>query len=212
MKCPSCQAEIPESSAFCNHCGGAVSETDTSASAPQPQSPAEAVQQIVRDADAQSEQPESPLIQGRYSKKQYLPIWIIWLIVSIVVIWFINSRGWSVKIAAIVVLIVAVGILGKMLWTTFSRRYRLTNQRLIVDQGIFSRTTDQTELMRVDDVRTQQSILQRVLGTGDVVVISTDATDQELVVVGVDDPNKWAEEIRTHMRALRRKSLFVENL
>lgn len=91
-------------------------------------------------------------------------------------------------------------------------RYRLTTQRLFTTTGILAQTTDQLELIRVDDVRVRQGLFDRVFNVGDVVVISTDASEPERVLRGVRDPHTVAEHIRTAMRTLRQKSVFVERL
>ena len=100
----------------------------------------------------------------------------------------------------------------RILWRVLQCRYRLTDQRLFIERGILNQTIDQTELIRVDDVRVRKTLPDRLLGLGSVEVLSTDLTDRSVVIEGVRAPESVAEHIRTKMRALRRKSLFVENL
>jgi hypothetical protein len=64
----------------------------------------------------------------------------------------------------------------------------------------------------VDDVRLYKPLLNRVFGLGSVAVVSTDATDREVLITGIADPDRVAEAIRGQMRALRRQSVFVENI
>jgi hypothetical protein len=71
---------------------------------------------------------------------------------------------------------------------------------------------DQTELIRVDDVRIHKTLLDRIFGLGTIAILSTDATDREVVIAGVADPDQVAEALRRNMRTLRQKSLFVEHL
>ncbi|MCK4658498.1 MAG: PH domain-containing protein [Phycisphaerae bacterium] len=103
-------------------------------------------------------------------------------------------------------------VMARIVWRIFSCSYRLTSQRLFISRGIFSQTIDQTELIRVDDVRIRKSLFDRIFGLGSVRVLSTDATDHKLVIEGIRSPDQLAEHIRTNMRILRRKSLFVEKL
>jgi len=81
-----------------------------------------------------------------------------------------------------------------------------------LERGILSQTIDQTELIRVDDVRVRKSLLDRVFGLGDVEITSTDASDRLVVLEGIRDPDQVAEDIRSRMRSLRKSSLFIENL
>jgi hypothetical protein len=71
---------------------------------------------------------------------------------------------------------------------------------------------DQTELIRVDDVRVKKSMMDRLFGLGSVETLSTDQTDRETMIAGIAEPDKVAEAIRARMRTMRKKSLFVENL
>jgi hypothetical protein len=88
----------------------------------------------------------------------------------------------------------------------------LTGQRIFVERGVLSRTTDQTELIRVDDVRVKQSLWDRIFGLGSIEILSTDTTHGSLIIQGVEKPHEIAEHIRGNMRKLRSKSLFVEHL
>ncbi|UCE61613.1 MAG: PH domain-containing protein [Phycisphaerales bacterium] len=120
-----------------------------------------------------------------------------------------RGASWS----AVGVLVVSgLLVLGRVAVTVLSRRYRITSQRLFIERGILRQTIDQTELVRVDDVRVHKTVLDRVFGLGSVEVVSTDASDKEVVLDGIADPDTVAEGVRTHMRALRRSSLFIENL
>lgn len=120
----------------------------------------------------------------------------------------------SVKFWCAVIPIVLVGAyLGATIfWRIIGRRYRLTDQRLFIERGVLAQTIDQTELIRVDDVRVRKTLLDRVFGLGDVEINSTDASDAFILIEGIRDPDRIAEDVRSRMRALRKKSLFIENL
>jgi len=115
-------------------------------------------------------------------------------------------------IIAVVVVVSAFLLLLKVALHILETRYRLTTQRLFIETGILSKTTDQTELIRVDDVRVHQSLLDRVFGLGTISLLSTDVTNRELVIEGVAGAQAVAESVRMHMRAQRGKALYVENL
>jgi hypothetical protein len=54
--------------------------------------------------------------------------------------------------------------------------------------------------------------MDRIVGAGTIEIKSTDATDQTLKIVGVTAPDTIAEQVRSRMRTLRSRSLFIENL
>ena len=164
---------------------------------------------------------EVELWSGRTAWLHYagrLATWLVGLIaVLVVLIWRGQTDAWltfSWGLVIFLVVLIASGIwLGRRpILEVLGHRYRVTTQRLFIERGILSQTVDQTELVRVDDVRMYKSVTDRLFGLGSVAVISTDATDREVVIVGITEPDKVAEAIRTRMRTMRRKSLFVENL
>src|SRR5512138_2443952 len=76
-----------------------------------------------------------------------------------------------------------------------STRYRLTNQRLIVEQGILSRTLDEVDLRTVDDSPFSQSPLQRLQGIGTVWILPSDRATPRLALRGIPDPRTLREKI-----------------
>lgn len=86
-----------------------------------------------------------------------------------------------------------------------STRYRLTSQRLFVQRGVIAKALEEVELFRVKDVTLTQGILDRLLGTGTVVVLSTDDSAPRLEIQGVLNPLDAKEKIRTAFRAARQR-------
>ena len=164
---------------------------------------------------------EQTLWTGRTHWKHYAGRLILWALGSIayaaVFIWVagrIEALSGSVAFWGTVIPIGLVGAyLGTTIfWRIIGRRYRLTDQRLFIERGVLTQTIDQTELIRVDDVRVRKTLLDRVFGLGDVEINSTDASDAFILIEGIRDPDRIAEDVRSRMRALRKKSLFIENL
>jgi uncharacterized membrane protein YdbT with pleckstrin-like domain len=79
-------------------------------------------------------------------------------------------------------------------WTT---ERALTNRRLILKRGFIRRKTEEISFNRVEEVNLSQSILQRILGSGDIKVTGTGAG--ELMLKNIDDPldvQKKVNELR----------------
>jgi membrane protein YdbS with pleckstrin-like domain len=172
-----------------------------------------------------AEQPlrrESEDWSGRTNWKHFIGTVLVWILLNtgagILLAVMVRRAGWLsertalVGIAVFLVVTTAELVGRRVVWRILQKRYRLTSERLFIESGVLSRTIDQTELIRVDDVRVHKSLLDRVFGLGTVEIMSTDATHGALRIEGIADSDRVAEAIRTHMRALRRKSLFVENL
>lgn len=157
--------------------------------------------------------PEKDIWQGHSSWKNYSDLLLValgWTVVA-VIIGFTTPPA-VVWMAIGLTILAWVYVLGRMAYGVLSCRYRLTTQRLFIERGILSRTIDQTELIRVDDVRIHKRLLDRLMGLGSVQIMSTDASDKQIRIVGVENPDQLADSIREHTRALRRKSVFVESL
>lgn len=169
---------------------------------------------------AASSLPEQDLWSGRMHWQNGIGRVLSWLFLNIGIVigayyfprpeWLSRQHlAWTVlAIFAISALIMLGGLIVRILQT----RYRLSSQRLFIERGVLSRTMDQTELIRVDDVRTQQSFINRIFNIGTVFMMTTDATDRSVAIVGIKDPIRVTELIRQQMRTLRAKSLFVESL
>ena len=79
-------------------------------------------------------------------------------------------------------------------WTT---ERALTNRRLILKRGFIRRKTEEISFNRVEEVNLSQSILQRILGSGDIKVTGTGAG--EIILKNIDDPldvQKRVNELR----------------
>jgi uncharacterized membrane protein YdbT with pleckstrin-like domain len=98
------------------------------------------------------------------------------------------------------------GTVAVRVWVeTRATEYRLTTQRFFVKRGLIARRLDEVELFRVKDVTVRQSIVQRILGYGDVTVLSTDDSTPMLVMTSIADPMGAKERLRTAYRAARRR-------
>ncbi len=178
---------------------------------------------IVGGGDGASIDPsdERDLWVGRTHWKHFAPslgLWAGGLILMIVLLFWVSgwwpwlTGGKAVITFLIVMLATGIVVVGRMILAVVGCRYRLTSQRLFITRGILSQTVDQTELIRVDDVRVCKSMMDRIFGLGTVEIISTDATDREITMTGIAAPDHVVDLVRTNMRTLRKRSLFVENL
>ena len=107
------------------------------------------------------------------------------------------------------VLLLPVGIglilLLRAWYLVASTRYRLTTQRLFVQKGLVAKHLEEVELFRVKDVTLNQGFVQRLLGVGTVVVLSTDDTAPRLELAGISNPVEAKEALRGAFRASRQR-------
>jgi hypothetical protein len=106
-----------------------------------------------------------------------------------------------------------IGLLYRIARARYGHKYRLTNRRLFVSTGLFRRRRDQMELLHVKDVFLRQSLVQRWLALGTVVVISREAELPEFYLAGVAEPSRVMDMVWHYARAEREnKAVQVNNV
>lgn len=152
---------------------------------------------------------------GAHWKSVLAPKWLLPYALAIA-LWFVpQSDGFQWK--HILWWLEPLLILGPAAWLALQAwyrcsvvHYRLTNERMTVTKGIFSRTGQDMNLVRVEDIRYEQSFVNRLLGVGDVIIISSDKDQPDLVLRGVERPNRLKEILWGIVRERRRALLYLE--
>jgi len=225
--CPSCGATVGVDDRFCRQCGKPLIEAAQGEPAGKAAGPTEAaIQPGEQLRPAQAEPADQPSDQARTiwearpSLKRHLSVVYVCLAVLIVLLlrlaiaWPEGFTSWLIWTAPFVLALAGLARSAwKILTESLCLQYRLTADRLFVRRGLLRVTVDQTELIRVDDIRVRQGLIDRLLGLGDVEIISTDATDAQLVLRGIPRPMELAETLRQAVHAIRSKrSLFMERI
>lgn len=83
-------------------------------------------------------------------------------------------------------------------------RYTLTDTTIEIDRGLISRTTQNIPLRRIQDVTVSASMMQRMLGFGDVIIDNASEDGGKVVLDDIDSPKKHAELVLNQMRRLER--------
>ena len=162
----------------------------------------------------EDQEPESDVWTGSPCFRAGFGRLIIAAAATIIIVLIVLITGWRWLRAsywAILLLLWAWALLSAA-WPKWSNAFRLTTQRMFIRRGLLRQVTDQTELIRVDDVRVRQNIVQRHFGVGDVLIVSTDPSDPLLELGRVADPHSVAELVRKHTRCCRKQSYYVEQL
>jgi membrane protein YdbS with pleckstrin-like domain len=79
--------------------------------------------------------------------------------------------------------------------------YKLTNHKIEIDEGFIARTTRNLPLRNIQDVTVSSSIVQRILGYGNVVIDNASEVGGTTVMRNIHDPRKYADLL---LRELRR--------
>ena len=97
--------------------------------------------------------------------------------------------------------VIWVILLGVLAYRKLSISYRLTTQRFIHQAGILSRVTNRIEVLDMDDVTFQQGIVDRIMGTGTITILSSDKSHPKLVLKGIDNVQNVSELIDNTRRS-----------
>lgn len=92
-----------------------------------------------------------------------------------------------------------------------SRRYVLTDQRLMLEFGILSKAADDIDLRTVRETAFHQSALQRLFGIGTVHIMSGDqvAALAQFRMSGIPDPRSVRELVRSAAYAWSQRAMHV---
>ncbi|HEY0389730.1 MAG TPA: PH domain-containing protein [Gaiellales bacterium] len=155
-------------------------------------------------------QGETVVWKGHPSWKALLVYYVKWTIVSLVplAVWVVLDRAMDSPPSATI--FAAVTILGLILtyaigWIKRSTtRYTVTDSRIHIRTGIVSRREHSTQLVRVQNVNVTQSIVQRLLGIGNVDwdTAGTEETEAEFRFGGIDDPSALVRVVDERLHAI----------
>ncbi|MEX2187189.1 MAG: PH domain-containing protein [Pirellulales bacterium] len=233
-KCTICDAELPADAVFCPQCGmkanrpgdlapppdatGSGGASGGGGRATDADEPLDRLRSYQAAGPGRADTPEEELWQGTYSPKAMATSLFGGVLLSIaaavgVYLWIgeglWHKLVWCFGIIAAIWLIIGARLLYRM----WSVRYRLTNQRFFHEKGILSRVTDRIEVIDMDDITYVQNVLDRMLGVGTIKITSSDRTDPELTLVGIDGVKEVAAMIDSARRAERiRRGLHIEQI
>lgn len=102
-----------------------------------------------------------------------------------------TKRSFGLGRGLVAVLLLGLPFLGR-------QRIGISNERIIIESGFWTRTRDDVEVFRIRDVVSSRSIYQRLVGIGDVVIKSLEGRGPEEVhtLRGIPDPVGVSEHIR----------------
>lgn len=81
-------------------------------------------------------------------------------------------------------------------------RYTLTDNKVEIDSGFIARTTQNIPIRRIQDVTVTTSIMQRLLGFGDLVIDNASDQGGKIALKNINTPQKYADILLKQMRLL----------
>ena len=156
-----------------------------------------------------------PVLVRRRSYRSFAGVYLA-AVVLMAAIWWVGFQAqvdvpWPLTVAAGLTPTV-LACLGSWL-AVLSTEYRVFEESIEMDTGLVARSIGNVQLFRVRDLALRQSVLNRILGVGDVLVTSTDQSSPHLVLRGVAGPREVYDTLRelvARSQATRRTMIVEE--
>lgn len=203
--CPDCGHEVSTAAPACPHCGRPNGPV---VAAPQPQ--AQATAATGAEQTLWHGSPSWLLLLGK----------IIWLaLVAIALptaLHYWNTRflpdpdvvrwAWIVIALVIVWRLIGVAIAYARIRSTL---YTVTNQRVIIETGLAEKKVEDIDLRYIDETHFRQRLVERILGIGNVTIVSSDKVAPQYILRGIPDPRALRELIRARAYEVSQRQLFT---
>jgi membrane protein YdbS with pleckstrin-like domain len=203
IACPDCTRDVSTLASACPHCGrpmGAAGQVLPLASPIYDAKPVAAEETLWRGT------PSTIVLVGA----------VIWVAIVLIAAAFISRmfpeserRLFWIGAAVIVAFLVLRALFGYLRIT--STLYTVTNQRVMIETGLLSKRLSEIDLRYIDESQFSQGVIERMLGIGNVTLISSDTTMPTYTLHGIKDPRGVRELIRSHAYQVSQRQLFTRS-
>ncbi len=95
-------------------------------------------------------------------------------------------RGNPAVIGSVTRLLIAIFTLGiGAIWfwlKSINTQYLITSQRIVIEVGVFSKNIETLEIYQVDDIQLEKPLNQRIMGTGNIMLVTRDHTTPQVLL------------------------------
>lgn len=88
--------------------------------------------------------------------------------------------------------------------------YEITESRIIIEKGIFTKKRDEIRLYRIRDISTKRNLFERMIGIGDITVFSSDATNPQFLLRNIKNSKNVADLLGATVEKSRIKHRSLE--
>ena len=207
VACPDCGKDVSTLAPSCPHCGRPSPAGTTPITAPPPRP---VVEETIWRGN-----PSAMKLVGKV-----ISIVLILIIVPVIFHYAATSTAdlersaqiaragwWITSILVLVQLIRFFTALARLRSTL----YTITNQRVMIEHGLLSKSLSEIDLRYIDDTQFFQSVFDRMLGIGNVTIISSDKSTPLYVLHGIRDPRNVRELIRSNSYQVSQRQIFTRS-
>lgn len=111
------------------------------------------------------------------------------------------------SVTRLLISIFTLGIGAVWYWLrSINTQYLITSQRIVVERGIFSKEIETIEIYQVDDIQLEKPLNQRLMGTGNIRLLTRDITAPKLMLNRLPmDVRELYEQMRPCIQQARAK-------
>ena len=102
-------------------------------------------------------------------------------------------------------LVIPIGYALWKYWVIASTRLRITEERIILREGVLNKTTNETELYRVRDSSIHEPFFYRLFSCGNIMIYTTDEAEATLKLNAYKKPHWLKDQIRNYSEVCRQK-------
>jgi membrane protein YdbS with pleckstrin-like domain len=151
----------------------------------------------------------SPMLRGDIGK--FFLLWVLGLaLIASPILFWVFKGWWPHWIFTLIAVVVGLLIMWIPVLIMKSVRYRISNYRIDFERGILGKKIDTLELWHVDDIRMEQSFVERLLGVGTITVLSNDTSTPKLSMKGLPSPRPLFESLKQRVIAVKRQRGVVK--
>jgi membrane protein YdbS with pleckstrin-like domain len=190
MTCSNCSSYIAPGVKFCSNCGAAANDPEMTRIARLQPRGLESVQDDV----------ERVLFTVRPTMIFIKTGYVLAVLGGILLVFLLASIG----VPSYISILLALALLFIPAYYHIRRnmvRYTVTDAKLEIDRGLIARTTRNIPLSKIQDVTVSASILQRLLGFGDIIVDNASEIGGSTIIENISHPRHYADLL---LRELRR--------
>jgi hypothetical protein len=153
----------------------------------------------------------SPMVRGQIGKIfLWTIIGVLFIAAPILFRIFHKNHLWPIWWITLTCVVIGLLFIFIPVLIVKSVRYRISNYRIDFERGIFGKRIDTLELWHVEDIRFDQSFVDRMLGIGNITVISHDDTTPKLTMIGLPNPRPLFETLKQRVIAVKRQRGVVK--
>lgn len=192
MFCNKCGRENADDASFCQKCGTAFGSEEVTRVAARPSGDAMRVE--IEESDVFSITPTLKFVKLGYvlaAVGAVLLVALLSFLLPVVAWWFSIPLGLALFL-----------IPGWFHFRNRMIRYTLTDSKIEIDEGFIFQNSRSVPLRSIQDVSVTSTILQRMLGFGNLVIDNASEDGGKIVLRDIDTPKKFADLLLREMRLL----------